>query len=1303
MAQLIKAGAVGALDHRDTTQAGFRDQIAAVATSLRQVFGNGDFSATDATQALLTSRYTLYVDPTIGRDDYEAGIENGLTEPPLLSQQLACGYSPHAPFKTIQRALIEAARISVEAGPDNDEYDRVVIHVAAGEHVVDNSPSASINVKPWADIYQPTQADLRGFNASGSSGIILPRGVSIIGEDLRKTVIRPAYVPAADGDPSTGRGAIFRSTGGGFFFNFTFKDTPKANSSHHLLHCFEFCSETDLRAYYNKVAVAFSGEAGEIRPGETEIVAPYPDGVPDAKTDSTVGASCYVFNCSLRSDYGLCGMYLDGQQVTGFKSMVTAQFTNVSLQKDMQAWEVWGGGEWRVPATYQEYISADINNIRARVGGELDLATGCYEVDYRNFGFKCIRDAIIQEVSCFVIGDSVHHWTASGGECTITNSNSNFGMTALLSNGFKGIGTPGGAFDQDRGFLGRAIKRPLRVKQDGTNIRQLNLGKVSSYDPTTGKLTLETPVDVAALARSGYSLRDGNYIWVENRSRETGPGAIPGDVPNSSAINARAQMAETPWVEFEPTSISLRVDNNNNVGTISAEEIVGNRVFIRRLVDNRTPEEREYSLVVSNSNITSTRRPVGNYVLRIGARTSVEGQLDPSNGADEVFIVTESAITSVPSAAADTGYYKLLIRAGDQASSYAPGTFYRVGSAVFHDGRVQRSKLNGYSDQYEGQYWENSFSMLPSVRGVETGRAGIAPSLVIDKDLSNDPDSHTLGIDLDADEEFLLQLRSTADFLAISHMMLALGYSQDDLGIGSDDLKGKIMQPQPNNDLRYWDPSDDTSPSPNGKLTDKEAWPLEFNRPSLIRAFGHAYEWVGQSNYTKAMPKYQSTALTDQHKIDFFGVSHMGGRVYNTGFNEDGLLVQGDTIRDLATNRSVNTETAGLGALSGDPDFEGYFPTEFDTLTVTKEFNSAGQSNLNNVTINGVVTGSPVWEPGTLPLASTAQRGIIEIATAAEVKDFVSDTLAVTPSTLIEALGDAVKSVVNLRLSLSASRPWPDTNQADSKTIYVHPYAGNEVALYNNSLKRWQVIRFSGIKAFSLSALTSGNTNYDVYIYNSGTANAPVINLDYAPWPAPNTLPTRTEKDGVLCKNGNPERRFIGVIRTTTPGTSTINLGGTIPGYLSADYPRIFLANLYNGYEASMRYFFGNSWNTPGTNYWAVPPASVYGTAPRCAFVQGAAFMATAFLDIYNNPGAGGSATMNGSIAYVAPGINSTTSPPEDAFYGECAVDNSTAGSQWARSVPAGLTEIYYLYRQLGGGSSINEHPAHGMIVTCKV
>ena len=998
VAKVLLPGEAGSLANIDSTQNQVRQQLDSVSTILRQVGGDAD-----AAQDLLVSRFTIYVNPETGRDTFVGGDVNAAIG--LSLQEATRGYSPFAPFRTLQRAYLEAARISIIVGPGNDTYDRVVIKVASGNHIVYNGPGGAVS--SWGAEFEPTDADLQLFNDPARLGAILPRGVSVIGEDLRKTVIRPDVVPAPSSSPSTGRGSIFRATGGGFFFSFTFKDTPGAGSSHHLLHCFEFCNQAALTAYYDKVAAAFGLNPldAEIIAGETQIAAPYPDGPANPSTDTTFGASCYVFNCSLRSNYGLCGMYLDGDEVSGFKSMVTAQFTNVSLQRDMQAWQIYSGGTWTVPADYQSYINANLNSVRYRVSGSYDHTTGCYSTDWRHFGFKVINNAIIQEVSCFVIGNAVHHWTASGGECTITNSNSNFGATALLSSGFKGIGTAGGAFAQDDSFAAVAVRRPVAMRQDGSNIRQLSLGLVQAYDPVTGVLTLDRAVDPAAqLGIFGYSLAPDTYLWIENKSRQTGPGAIQGDLANSTAVPVRALMDQSePWNGATPDEINLQVSADlaiNNLSTLDPGEIVGNRVYLRRLVDNRTPQNREYSLTIINSKASNFRRPLGNYVVRLGARTSVGQQLDPTNGSNQMFIVTDATPAAVDGtslgAGTDNGVFRMIMRPGDSQRTWEDGNYYRVGQAVFDENRIKRSKRNGPSTEVSSDTWADSYSMLPTVRGIEQSRLITAPALVIDRDSDPDPDSITLGVDLNADADVLDQVRSAPDFVAIAELMVQLGYSASDVGNGAGSLAGKVLQPQATDATRNWDPRAGSAPTPNGKLTAKQAWPLEFNRPSLIRAFGHAYEWAGYLNYTKAMPKYQTSVLSDQLKVDFFAVNHYGGRCYNTGFNEDGLIIQGDVIQDLASGRTTNVDVAGLGGLSGDPSFED-IPTTFKDLTVTDELNSLGRANFNNVVLGGFVEGSPQWAAGVLPVASTTVDGITRLATTLESLAQDSDSIALTP------------------------------------------------------------------------------------------------------------------------------------------------------------------------------------------------------------------------------------------------------------------------------------------------------------------
>ena len=54
------------------------------------------------------------------------------------------GNSLTKPFKTIQRALIEAARFSYLRGNDNDEIEKTTILLYPGEHIVDNRPGYAI-------------------------------------------------------------------------------------------------------------------------------------------------------------------------------------------------------------------------------------------------------------------------------------------------------------------------------------------------------------------------------------------------------------------------------------------------------------------------------------------------------------------------------------------------------------------------------------------------------------------------------------------------------------------------------------------------------------------------------------------------------------------------------------------------------------------------------------------------------------------------------------------------------------------------------------------------------------------------------------------------------------------------------------------------------------------------------------------------------------------------------------------------------------------------------------------------------
>ena len=210
----------------------------------RWVSVNQDVSAV----GLPENGLTLYVNGSIGSDVFVTGLFDADSTPIITNQQVTAGYYEDRPFKTITRAAIEVARItSGDSGFDPTFYDRIVIKVAPGDQITDNLPSND-TVNAWASGYVPDAAELRKF-CHPQGGVILPRGVSIIGTDLRKSVIRPTFVPEFNGNITTGRTAIFRMTGGSFFFNFTFKDRLNTSQTHHLVDCFAYTNLTDLEAF----------------------------------------------------------------------------------------------------------------------------------------------------------------------------------------------------------------------------------------------------------------------------------------------------------------------------------------------------------------------------------------------------------------------------------------------------------------------------------------------------------------------------------------------------------------------------------------------------------------------------------------------------------------------------------------------------------------------------------------------------------------------------------------------------------------------------------------------------------------------------------------------------------------------------------------------------------------------------------------------------------------------------------------------------------------------------------------------
>ena len=83
------------------------------------------------------------------------------------------GNSLARPFKTVQRALLEAARFSYVKGDDNDITEKTTILLLPGEHLIDNRPGFRVyNDNGTAKVIAP-DSSVGAANPTASSALNL--------------------------------------------------------------------------------------------------------------------------------------------------------------------------------------------------------------------------------------------------------------------------------------------------------------------------------------------------------------------------------------------------------------------------------------------------------------------------------------------------------------------------------------------------------------------------------------------------------------------------------------------------------------------------------------------------------------------------------------------------------------------------------------------------------------------------------------------------------------------------------------------------------------------------------------------------------------------------------------------------------------------------------------------------------------------------------------------------------------------------------------------------------------------------
>lgn len=121
----------------------------------------------------------------------------------------------------------------------------------------------------------------------------------------------------------------------------------------------------------------------------------------------------------------------------------------------------------------------------------------------------------------------------------------------------------------------------------------------------------------------------------------------------------------------------------------------------------------------------------------------------------------------------------------------------------------------------------------------------------------------------------------------------------------------------------------------------------------------------------------------------------------------------------------------------------------------------------------------------------------------------------------------------DFRLTLTSGVPVLTSNVGLSTTIYLCPYIGNKISLYNGSV--WKTLTSAQV-SLALGVLTA-SVCYDVFAYdNSGT-----VTLEKLAWTSSVTRATALAyQDGILVKSGDATRRYIGTFYAETTSATTM-------------------------------------------------------------------------------------------------------------------------------------------------------------------
>lgn len=264
-------------------------------------------------------------------------------------------------------------------------------------------------------------------------------------------------------------------------------------------------------------------------------------------------------------------------------------------------------------------------------------------------------------------------------------------------------------------------------------------------------------------------------------------------------------------------------------------------------------------------------------------------------------------------------------------------------------------------------------------------------------------------------------------------------------------------------------------------------------------------------------------------------------------------------------------------------------------------------------------TGQTAYTKGDV-IAASGSTTLAKLGIGTDGQVLTADSGEATGLIWADAAGGGGIGTFEGRLTLSTGVPVTTSDVTAATTLYLTPYNGNKISLYDGS-SAWSLHDLTEI-SLSISGLTA-DTNYDIFVYDSSG-----LTLEAVAWTNATTRATALAlQNGVYVKTGTTVRRYAGTIRINSTG-----------GQCDDALAFRFVWNCYNRVQRQMKVADATASWTYTTATWRQANGAA---TNQLAYVQGLSENAVEAQVL-------ASAQNSSSAArYVGVGIDSTSTPTQ--------------------------------------------------------